>query len=168
MTDARYDGALSALEDVFGDRVKRGPTGIGEPAALAVVSPTSAGEVERLAEVAGRFFVPLVGLGAGTARETDAREESILVRFDLMSGMRLPDSDEPWVEAEPGATLLSLENNLEMRGLGLAVYPTSAPAPRSAAGWRWMASGWVRTSTAGSRRTSCRRIWCCRGASAGW
>ncbi len=105
MTDASYDGALSTLEGIFGDRVKRGPTGKGEPAALAVVSPTSAGEVERLAEVAGRFSVPLVGLGAGTARETDAREESILVRFDLMSGMRLPDSDEPWVEAEPGATL---------------------------------------------------------------
>ena len=134
MTDASYDGALSALEGIFGDRVKRGPTGKGEPSALAVVSPTSAGEVQRLAEVAGRFSVPLVGLGAGTARETDAREESILVRFDLMSGIRLPDSDEPWVEAEPGATLLSLANNLETRGLGLAVYPTSAPRA-TVGGW---------------------------------
>jgi len=134
MTDASYDGALSALEGIFGDRVKRGPTGKGEPSALAVVSPTSAGEVQRLAEVAGRFSVPLVGLGADTARETEVLEGSVLVRFDLMSGMRLPDSDEPWVEAEPGATLLSLENNLETRGLGLAVYPTSAPRA-TVGGW---------------------------------
>lgn len=48
--------------------------------------------------------------------------------------MRLPDSDEPWVEAEPGATLLSLENNLETRGLGLAVYSTSAPRA-TVGGW---------------------------------
>jgi hypothetical protein len=35
--------------------------------ALASASPMSAEEVEFLAEVAGRYSVPLVALGAGTA-----------------------------------------------------------------------------------------------------
>ncbi len=137
MNDARHDRALSAMEKIFGDRVKRGPVGEAEPGAenvLAVVSPTNAREVKLLAEVAGRFSVPLVGLGAGTTPKIAYQPETVLVRFDLMSGMRFPDSDEPWVEAEPGATLLGLENNLEARGVGLAVYPTSAPRA-TVGGW---------------------------------
>src|SRR5215218_9524007 len=62
------------------------------------------------------------------------QSRSILVRFDLMGDMRFLGSDEPWVEVEPGATLLGLENNLEARGAGLAVYPTSAPRA-TVGGW---------------------------------
>ena len=145
MEHSRQDGVLSAVEEIFGDRAGRpvgdtvGVGGSGEAHVLAVVSPTGVDEVERLAEAAARFSVPLVGLGAGTtAPGTLSPAGHILVRFDLMAGMRLPDSDEPWVEAEPGATLLGLENNLGARGMGLAVYPTSAP--RATVGG-WLATG---------------------------
>ena len=71
MEHSRQDRVLSAVEEIFGDRAGRQVgdavgAGSGDAHALAVVSPTSAGEVERLAEVAARFSVPLVGLGAGT------------------------------------------------------------------------------------------------------
>jgi FAD/FMN-containing dehydrogenase len=68
-------------------------------------------------------------------------EGSILVRFDLMRGMRLPEHEEPWVEAEPGATWLELDDNLRVRGRGLAVYPTSAP--------RATVGGWLATDGIG-------------------
>ena len=147
MEHSRQDWVLSAVEEIFGDRAGRPVryavgAGSGDAHALAVVSPTSAGEVERLAEVAARFCVPLVGLGAGTTVSGTASPAGhILVRFDLMGGMRLPGSDEPWVEAEPGATLLGLENNLGTRGMGLAVYPTSAP--------RATVGGWLTTGELG-------------------
>jgi hypothetical protein len=50
--------------------LKRRPARPGVPEAgdaLASASPMSAEEVEFLAEVAGRYSVPLVALGAGTA-----------------------------------------------------------------------------------------------------
>lgn len=137
MADVRDDEILSAVEEIFGDRMKRRPLGEGEPgadSALALVSPTTAQEVELLSEAAGRFSVPLAGLGARLASDPTAQSRGILVRFDLMSGMRFPGSDESWVEVEPGATLLGLENNLEARGVGLAVYPTSAPRA-TVGGW---------------------------------
>ena len=123
--------SLEALEGMFGDRVRRAPE---TTRALAEVSPRDAGEVEGLAALAGRFSVPLVPLGAGTLTRPDGPGDGILVRFDLMGAIGMPEGDEPWVEAEPGSTLLSLENNLESRGLGLAVYPTSAPRA-TVGGW---------------------------------
>jgi glycolate oxidase len=127
---ARYEEALKPIREVFGDRLKRGSVQEGEKApdeALAFVSPINAKEVELLAEVAERFSVTLVGQGAGTGRGADVHKGSIVVRFDLMGGIRLPDLDEFWVEAEPGALLLELDNNLHTQGQGLTVYPTSAP-----------------------------------------
>lgn len=118
--------------------MKRRPIQEGEKASespLASVSPMNVGEVELLAEVAGRLPVRLVGQGAGTGRGADdARQGSILVHFDLMGGMRFPESEELWVEAEPGALLLELDNNLHVRGQSLTVYPTSAPRS-TAGGW---------------------------------
>jgi FAD/FMN-containing dehydrogenase len=137
MADVRDEEILSAAEEIFGDRIKRRPLGGGESSvenALALVSPINSQEVELLSEVAGRFSVQLVGLGAQTASAPTMQSRSILVRFDLMGDMRFPGSDEPWVEVEPGATLLGLENNLEARGAGLAVYPTSAPRA-TVGGW---------------------------------
>lgn len=137
MADVRDEEILSAAEEIFGDRIKRRPLGGGESSvenALALVSPINSQEVELLSEVAGRFSVQLVGLGAQTASAPTMQSRSILVRFDLMGDMRFLGSDEPWVEVEPGATLLGLENNLEARGAGLAVYPTSAPRA-TVGGW---------------------------------
>ncbi|MEJ7871236.1 MAG: FAD-binding protein, partial [Rubrobacteraceae bacterium] len=128
----RQEEALAALREIFGDRLKRGPE--PEDHTLAAVSPRDAEEVERLAVVAGRLSLPLVALGAGTLDRGEGGKNGVLVRFDLMGATQLPDDDETWVEAEPGATLLSLENNLEARGLGLAVYPTSAPRA-TVGGW---------------------------------
>jgi len=51
-----------------------------------------------------------------------------------MRGLRLPDPDEPWAEAEPGALWLELDNELRARGRGLTVYPTSAPRA-TVGGW---------------------------------
>ncbi len=90
--------------------------------------------MQLLAEVAERYSLPVVALGAETAREPGLEEGSILVRFDLMHGFKLPESDELWVEAEPGVPWLELDNNLHARGEGLVVYPTSAPRA-TVGGW---------------------------------
>jgi FAD/FMN-containing dehydrogenase len=69
------------------------------------------------------------------------------VRFDLMRGVRTPGDtpgDTPgggWAEAEPGALWLSLDNELRLRGRGLALYPTSAP--------RATVGGWLATDGLG-------------------
>src|SRR5215212_11359015 len=101
----------------------------------------NAEEVELLAQLAARHSVPLVALGAGTAPESDAQKRGIAVRFDLMRRTRLPESEEMWVEAEPGASWLQLDDDLRARGMGLAVYPTSAP--------RATVGGWLATDGLG-------------------
>ncbi|QIN78440.1 FAD-binding protein [Rubrobacter marinus] len=139
----RDEEAIRALTEVFEDRLR--PPHPGEvanaDAALAAVSPMSVEEVRWLAEVAARYSVPLSPLGAGTGTEPRAVEGSVIVRFDLMRRVRLPDGDEPWVEAEPGATWLQLEDALRARGRGIAVYPTSAP--------RATVGGWLATDGLG-------------------
>jgi FAD/FMN-containing dehydrogenase len=136
--ESPYERALSDIEEVFGDRLKRGgpaPPGVSDARdALAFVSPMSAEEVKLLAEVAGRYSVPLVALGAGTVSEPNPESGGILIHFDLMRGLRLPEHEEPWLEAEPGASWLQLDDSLRTRGLGLAVYPTSAPRA-TVGGW---------------------------------
>jgi FAD/FMN-containing dehydrogenase len=102
---------------------------------LASVLPMSAQEVELLVQVASRHSVPLVALGAGTAPQSGADKGAIAVRFDLMRHTRLPEGEEEWwVEAEPGVTWLQLDDELRVRGRGLAVYPTSAPRA-TVGGW---------------------------------
>jgi FAD/FMN-containing dehydrogenase len=144
MTDALHGEALEAIERIFGDRTTRGPLGEagtrGE--ALAVVSPMNVREVELLAEVAGRYSLPLAALGAGTALDAPGTPgKGILVRFDLMRDVRIRGGEELWVRAEPGAPWLELENNLSTHGWGLAVYPTSAP--------RATVGGWLATDGLG-------------------
>src|SRR5215207_10819426 len=136
--ESPHERALRGLEEVFGDRLKRtesaqpGVPDVGD--ALASVSPMNAEEVKLLAEEAGRYSVPLVALGAGTASKADVEGGSILIRFDLMRGLRLPEHEEPWVEAEAGTSWLQLDDDLRVRGIGLAVYPTSAPRA-TVGGW---------------------------------
>src|SRR5215212_8171384 len=144
MTEAQREDALRALEQSFGDRVRRGPVrgeSLGTEGALASVLPMSAEEARFLAEVAGRFSVPLVAVGGGTTTEAVAEKGSVLVRFDLMRRTRLPDEEEPWAEAEPGVSWLQLDDELRLLGRGLAVYPTSAP--------RATVGGWLATDGLG-------------------
>lgn len=136
MTGKRRDEVLENLTEIFGERVKRPqvPDGTGADGALASVQPSDAEEVRRLAEVAAELSVPLFPLGAGTAFEAVPPGGSILVRFELMRSVRFPGPEELWIEAEPGATWLELEEVLRPAGLGLAVYPTSAPRA-TVGGW---------------------------------
>ena len=135
MTGQRRDEVLENLTEIFGERVKRSrmSDGTGADGALASVQPSDAEEVRRLAEVAAEHSVPLFPLGAGTAFEA-VPLGSILVRFDLMRSVRSPRPEDQWIEAEPGATWLELEEDLRPEGLGLAVYPTSAPRA-TVGGW---------------------------------
>jgi FAD/FMN-containing dehydrogenase len=144
MSEDQREETLRTLEQQFGDRVKRGPSRGEEPGteeALASVIPMNAEEVELLAQVAARHSVPLLALGAGTAPDSGAEKRGIAVRFDLMRRTRLPDGEEPWVEAEPGVPWLQLDDELRVRGRGLAVYPTSAP--------RATVGGWLATNGLG-------------------
>ncbi len=95
---------------------------------------------------ASGYSSPLVALGAETVPEKPAREGRILIRFDLMRGHRVSDSDEPWADA--GALWLEPDNELRVRGRGLTVYPTSAPSA-TVGGWPKTASGSVPSCTAG-------------------
>jgi FAD/FMN-containing dehydrogenase len=144
MANSVYEEALRTLRETFGDRIKAHPARDGDTAtggALASVLPMNAEEVQVLAEMADRYSVPLVALGAGTTSEPRTKKGAIVIRFDLMRRTRLPDTEEPWVEAEPGASWLQLDDNLRARGWGLAVYPTSAP--------RATVGGWLATDGLG-------------------
>lgn len=144
MTEIPQREILGVLSKTLGERLHlqdriRGPLAAG---VLASVLPMKAEEVELLARVSDRYSVPLVVVGGGTTGESGAKGESILVHFDLMRNTRLPqDPEEPWAEAEPGALWLQLDNELRLRGRGLAVYPTSAP--------RATVGGWLATDGLG-------------------
>ena len=118
--ESPHERALRDIEEAFGDRLKRGgsaPPGVPDAGdTLASVSPMSVEEVKLLAEVAGRYSVPLVALGGGTASKADVEDGGILIHFDLMRGLRLPEHEESWVEAEPGASWLQLDDLLSARG----------------------------------------------------
>lgn len=130
--------ALEELKKIFGDRLKSGE---GSDEAPASVMPMNVKEVQVLAEASQRYSMPLVPLGAGTAADTTEQKGGLLVHFDLMRRIRLPEGDEPWIEAEPGTVWLEMEDELRARGLGLAVYPTSAP--------RATVGGWLATNGLG-------------------
>ena len=138
MEDDRARG-LEVLADLFGDRFERREA----PGAVASVLPARADEVRRLSEVAARCSLRLVAVGAGTAPGNGAasKGDAVLLRFDLMNGIRPPERGAGWVEAEPGATWLALDEELRRGGEGLAVYPTSAP--------RATVGGWLATDGLG-------------------
>lgn len=143
MMETTYQQALKALETTFKDRLRRPGTANGEAegGALASVLPLHTEEVIWLSEVAARYALRLVPVGAGTGSKEPHEENGILVRFDFMSGIRLPDEGEEWVEAQPGTPWLKLDNELRRHGRGLAVYPTSAP--------RATVGGWLATDGLG-------------------
>lgn len=135
MAEPSYEQALKTLEKTFKDRIRR-PTGEKETKSgtLASVLPLDVKEVELLAREAERFSIPLAAVGGGTSPEPVAEEGKLLVRFDLMRGVRLPTGDGGWAEAEPGTPWLKLDEELRLRDMGLAVYPTSA-ARATVGGW---------------------------------
>jgi len=153
MTQRQHEEVMRSLTEVFAERVKPSPLGDGSHMGdvLASVQPSTVEEVSYLAQVAARHSLPLVPLGAETGLEPRPPGGSILVRFDLMRALRLPEADEPWVEAGPGATWLSLEDQLRVRGRGLAVYPTSAP--------RATVGGWLATDGLGVGSFEFGRLW---------
>ena len=137
-----YEQALKTLEKTFKDRIRR-PSRESDTksGALASVLPLHAEEVELLAREAARYSMPLAAVGGGTSPEPVAEEGKLLVRFDLMRGVRLPDRDGGWAEAEPGTPWLKLDEELRLRDMGLALYPTSAP--------RATVGGWLATDGLG-------------------
>jgi FAD/FMN-containing dehydrogenase len=133
--------ALNTIEDSFGTRFVRHAPGEGEPHAeqpFGSVFPESAEEVESLMKLASRHSIPLIARGAGTAPYSGKMPRVLVVRFDGMRNIRLPESSrEDWVEVEPGVTWLILGNRLREKGMGPRVYstPRALRDPPSAAGW---------------------------------
>ncbi len=129
--------ALRIIEETFGARFMRHASGEAEPDAevpFASVFPENVEEVRLLTRLGAQYRIPLMARGAGTALYPGRAVRTLLVRFDAMRGIRLPEVGEEWVEAEPGVNWLTLENHLRSRGLGPTVYPTSAPRS-TVGGW---------------------------------
>jgi FAD/FMN-containing dehydrogenase len=135
MNDTLDGEALEAIEQIFGDRMKRRSAG-EEPntGALISVLPVNVEEVELLTKTAEHYSVPLVAQGAGTGLKNTVQPGSVIVRFDLMRSLWLWGSKKIWARAEPGVSWLELDNNLSTHGWGLAIYPTSAPSS-TIGGW---------------------------------
>src|SRR5215208_1204789 len=133
------EAALRTIEDTFGTRFVPHAADEADPNAeqpFASVFPESAKEVESLVKLAEHHSIPLMARGAGTAPYSGKVPRALVVRFDGMRNIRLPEeSGEDWVEVEPGVTWMVLGNRLREKGMGPTVYPTSAP--RSTVG------GWV-------------------------
>jgi FAD/FMN-containing dehydrogenase len=134
--------ALKTIEGTFEScfvRRAAGATAAGE--SFASVFPQSAGEVECLTRLAARYGIPLMSRGGGTALYPGEAPRALVVRFDAMRAIRLPEEPgEEWVEAEPGVSWMVLEDRLRERGMGPTVYPKSAP--RSTVGG-WLAENGV-------------------------
>ena len=143
MTRLIPKGALVLLQQNFGSRfVQHSTEGVAPSAedAVATVFPQSVEEVEWLTRLAARHSIPLVARGAGTALYPGKPPRGLVVRFDAMHRIRLPEGDENWAEVEPGATWWALAGRLGERGMGPTVYPTSAP--RSTVGG-WLAENGI-------------------------
>jgi FAD/FMN-containing dehydrogenase len=142
MTEAQHGDALRTMEQLLGDRVKRGLVVGDEPSTegtLASVLPMDAEEVRLLAEVAGRYSVPLVALGGKTAADAAAEKDSILVRFDLMRRTRLTEAEEHGPRRNPGYRGSSWTTSCAS---WVGASPSTQRAPPglpSAAGWPWTA-----------------------------
>jgi len=132
------DEALRTIEESFGTRFVRHAVSEAESDAekpFASVFPESAEEVEFLARLAAHHRIPLMARGAGTGLYPGEAPRALVVRFDEMRRIRIPERpEEGWVEAEPGATWMALELLLREGGMGPRVYPTSAPRA-TVGGW---------------------------------
>jgi glycolate oxidase len=136
--------ALKTLEESFGSRFVPHAVDEAEPHAeqpFASVYPESAEEVQSLMKLAARHSIPLLARGAGTALYSGKVPRALVVRFDAMRRIQLPEvPEEGWVEVEPGVTWVVLGDRLREKGMGPRIYPTSAP--RSTVGG-WLAENGV-------------------------
>jgi FAD/FMN-containing dehydrogenase len=136
--------ALKTLEESFGSRFVPHAVDEAEPHAeqpFASVYPESAEEVQSLMKLAARHSIPLMARGAGTALYSGKVPRALVVRFDAMRRIQLPEvPEEGWVEVEPGVTWVVLGDRLREKGMGPRIYPTSAP--RSTVGG-WLAENGV-------------------------
>src|SRR5215216_446659 len=98
------EAALRTIEDTFGTRFVPHAADEAEPHAeqpFASVFPESAKEVKSLMKLAEHHSIPLVARGAGTAPYSGKVPRALVVRFDGMRDIRLPEeSGEDWVEIE--------------------------------------------------------------------
>jgi glycolate oxidase len=136
--------ALKTIEESFGSRFVPHAVDEAEPHAqqpFASVFPESAEEVQSLMKLAARHSIPLMARGAGTALYLGKVPRALVVRFDAMRRIQLPEEpEEGWVEVEPGVTWVVLGDRLREKRMGPRVYPTSAP--RSTVGG-WLAENGV-------------------------
>jgi glycolate oxidase len=130
--------ALKSIKEGFGSRFVPHAVDEAEPHAeqpFASVFPESAEEVQSLMKLAARHSIPLVARGAGTALYLGKVPRALVVRFDAMRRIQLPEEpEEGWVEVEPGVTWMVLGDRLRGKGMGPRVYPTSAPKS-TVGGW---------------------------------
>ena len=141
MEETKLKEVLRVLNERFEGRLKPHSVAGAVSGPLASVWPGGPEEVQYLAEVAQRHSVPLAVRGAGMALKADP-PGGILIRFDLMRSTYVTEGEQDyWAEAEPGALWLTLDNELRLRGKGLALYPTSAP--------RATVGGWLATDGIG-------------------
>src|ERR687886_281704 len=130
-----HTGFHEAVEEHFGNRYKAHPPHGGEAdAPMAAISPANIEEVEFLAELAGRYSVPLIPEGALTAPKLRKPPEAVTVRFDLMREVSAPQPPDFLVKVQPGIPWLQLEDHLRNYERSLPIYPTSGPRA-TVGGW---------------------------------
>jgi FAD/FMN-containing dehydrogenase len=86
--------ALNTIEESFGTRFVPHAPGEAEPHAeqpFGSVFPESAEEVESLMKLAARHSIPLIARGAGTAPYSGRVPRVLVVRFDAMRNIRVPE-----------------------------------------------------------------------------
>jgi FAD/FMN-containing dehydrogenase len=143
---------MEALEERFGERYRASSDHAREAhGPTTVVSPKDTEEVQVLAELAGRFSVPLWPEGAGTAPKLRRQPGAVSVRFDLMREVSVPHPPDYLVEVQPGLPWLHLEDHLRNHGRALPVYPTSAP--------RATVGGWLALNGLGVGSFENGRLW---------
>jgi glycolate oxidase len=92
---------------------------------LAVVSPSSTGEVAEIVGVARRFGVPLTprGSASGLSGACVAVPGGLLVSFTRMNRLLELDLENQVAVVQPGITLHQLDEELRPHGLAYTVYP---------------------------------------------
>lgn len=129
------DAARSDLGALFGDRLSlsaavREAHGQSESLVTAglpdaVVFPRTTDEVARLAVLAGRHRVPLIGWGAGTSLEGHALAVAggVVVDFRDMAAVVELRAEDRLVRVQPGLTREALNTELRATGLMFPVDP---------------------------------------------
>src|SRR5829696_10368431 len=152
MAGMAHKGFHKELEERLGHRYMAHPDRAqegGGPTTLII--PADVEEVQFLAELAGKYSMPLVPEGAGTAPELRRPPGAISVRFDLMREASVPQPPGYLVEVQPGLPWLHLEDHLRNHGRALPVYPTSAP--------RATVGGWLALNGLGVGSVENGRLW---------